>query len=95
MKCRREVGPDDGPTRAHQRVITSNYLQAIGSRVPEGRGFNPADTETSPTVAIVNETMAKRYWPGLSPIGRRVRFSDQELWREVVGVIGDVALGTR
>lgn len=86
----REVGPDDGPTRAHPRVITSNYLQAIGSRVREGRGFNPGDTETSPTVAIVNETMAKRYWPGASPIGRRVRFTDQEIWREVVGVIGDV-----
>jgi len=86
----REVGPDDGPTRAHPRVITSNYLQAIGSRVREGRGFNPADTETSPTVAIVNETMAARYWPGVSPIGKRVRFTDQEIWREVVGVIGDV-----
>jgi len=86
----RDVGPDDGPTRAHPRVITSNYLQAIGSRVREGRGFNPGDTETSPTVAIVNETMAKRYWPGVSPIGKRVRFTDQELWREVVGVIGDV-----
>ena len=42
------------------------------------------------TVAIVNETMAKRYWPGASPIGKRVRFTDQDIWREVVGVIGDV-----
>ena len=41
-------------------------------------------------MAIVNETMAERYWPGVSPIGKRVRFSDQELWREVVGVIDDV-----
>ena len=86
----REVGPDDGPTRAHPRVITSNYLQAIGSRVREGRGFNAGDIQTSPMVAIVNETMAKRYWPGGSPIGKRVRFTDQETWREVVGVIGDV-----
>lgn len=41
-------------------------------------------------VAIVNETMAKRYWPGASPIGKRVRFTDQDIWREVVGVVGDV-----
>ena len=34
--------------------------------------------------------MAKRYWPGASPIGKRVRFTDQDIWREVVGVIGDV-----
>ncbi len=86
----RDVGPDDGPTRAHPRVITSGYLQAIGSRVREGRGFNPGDTATAPTVAIVNETMAKRYWPGVSPLGKRVRFTDQDIWREVVGVIGDV-----
>jgi putative ABC transport system permease protein len=59
----RDVGPDDGPTRAHPRVVTSNYLQASGSRVREGRGFNPGDTETSRPVAIVNETMAKQYWP--------------------------------
>jgi putative ABC transport system permease protein len=86
----REVGPGDGPTRAHPRVVTSNYLQAIGSRVREGRGFVPSDTATSLPVAIVNETMAKRYWPGVSAIGGRVRFTDQETWREVVGIIGDV-----
>jgi putative ABC transport system permease protein len=86
----REVGPDDGPTRAHPRVVTSNYLRAIGSRVREGRGFLPSDTATAPPVAIVNETMAKRYWPGVSAIGGRVRFTDQEAWREVVGIIGDV-----
>jgi len=86
----REVGPDDGPTRAHPRVVTSNYIQAIGSKTKEGRGFLAGDTATAPMVAIVNETMARRYWPGVSPIGKRVRFSDQQDWREVVGVIGDV-----
>jgi len=86
----REVGPDDGPTRAHPRVVTSNYLQAIGSRVREGRGFLPTDTATSPMVAMVNETMARRYWPGASPVGQRVRFTDQDIWREVIGIVGDV-----
>jgi putative ABC transport system permease protein len=86
----RVVGPDDGPTRAHPRVVTSNYLQAVGSRIREGRGFVPSDTGTAPMVAIVNQTMARRYWPGASPIGKRVRFTDQETWREVVGIVGDV-----
>ncbi len=84
----REVGPDDGPTRAHPRVVTANYIQAIGAQVREGRGFVISDSTTSTQVAIVNETMAKRYWPGMSPLGKRVRFSDQEAWREIVGVIG-------
>jgi putative ABC transport system permease protein len=86
----REVGPDDGPTRAHPRVVTANYLQAIGAHLRDGRGFLASDATTSTQVAIVNETMAKRYWPGVSPIGKRVRFTDQDTWREVVGIIDDV-----
>ena len=82
--------PDEGPTRAHPRPVTTNYIQAVGAHIREGRGFLVSDTATSTPVAIVNETMAKRYWPGASAIGKRVRFTDQEAWREVVGVIGDV-----
>ena len=86
----RVVGPDDGPTRAHPRVVTINYLKAVGATIRDGRGFLPTDLETSLPVAIVNETMAKRYWPNASPLGKRVRFTDQDVWREVVGVVGDV-----
>jgi predicted permease len=86
----REVGPDDGPTRAHPRVVTSNYLQAAGAKIREGRGFLPSDTETSLQVAVINETMARRYWPGRSALGGRVRFTDQDIWREVVGIVGDI-----
>ena len=86
----REVGPDDGPTRAHPRPVTSNYLKAVGATIREGRGFLPSDVDSSLPVAIVNETMAKRYWPGASALGKRVRFTDQDIWREVVGIVGDV-----
>jgi putative ABC transport system permease protein len=86
----REVGPEDGPTRAHPRPVTGNYFKAAGATIREGRSFLPSDLETSTPVTIVNETMAKRYWPGASPLGRRVRFSDQDIWREVVGIAGDV-----
>jgi putative ABC transport system permease protein len=86
----REVGPDDGPTRAHPRVVTANYLQAAGATIREGRGLLPSDTGTSVQVTVINETMARRYWPGKSPIGGRVRFTDQEIWREVVGIVGDI-----
>jgi putative ABC transport system permease protein len=86
----RDVSADDGPTRAHPRPVTSNYLSAVGATIREGRGFLPSDLETSTPVAIVNETMARRYWPGASPIGKRLRFTDQDIWREVVGIVGDV-----
>jgi predicted permease len=67
-----------------------NYLKAAAATIVDGRGFLPSDIGSSLPVAIVNETMAKRYWPGASPIGKRVRFTDQEIWREVVGIVGDV-----
>jgi putative ABC transport system permease protein len=86
----RVVTPEDGPTRAHPRPVTANYLQAAGATIREGRGFLPSDTETSLQVTVINETMARRYWPGKSAIGGRVRFSDQDIWREVVGIVGDV-----
>ena len=86
----REIGPDDGPTRAHPRVVTANYLPAAGATIREGRGFLPGDVETSLPVTVINETMAKRYWPGKSAIGGRVRFTDQDIWREVVGIVGDI-----
>jgi putative ABC transport system permease protein len=86
----RDVGPDDGPTRAHPRVVTANYLQAAGATIREGRGLLPTDTETSVQVAVINETMARRYWPGRTALGGRVRFTDQDVWREVVGIVGDI-----
>ena len=86
----RDVGPDDGPTRAHVRSVTSHYVEAIGAHIREGRGFAPADSTTAPTVAIVNDTMARRYWPDASPIGKRVRLTLEDTWREVVGVVDDV-----
>ena len=48
-----------------------------------------ADHEQSRQVAIVNQTMADRYWPGASPLGRRVRLGGTQEWREVVGVVAD------
>jgi putative ABC transport system permease protein len=82
----------DAPTRAHPRGVTPGYMEAMGLQLVAGRGFTDADRADSPRVAIVNETMARRYWPGASPIGRRVAFAyiDTPQWREVVGVVRDV-----
>ena len=80
----------DSPTRAHPRSVTPNYFRALGVTVVSGRGFTAADNENAPRVAIVNETMARRYWPNASPVGKRVRFNGTEEWMEVVGIIADV-----
>jgi putative ABC transport system permease protein len=79
----------DVPTRAHVRAVTRHFFEAMGMRMAGGRQFGADDHEKSLPVAIVNQTMADRYWPGTSPIGRRVRLGGPEEWREVVGVVGD------
>jgi putative ABC transport system permease protein len=85
----REAEPD-GPTRAHPRSVTPGYFSAMGIRVTGGRAFTDRDRANTPLVAIVNDTMARRYWPGQSPVGRRIRLGGTEDWREVVGVVFDV-----
>ena len=81
---------EDGPTRAHPRSVTPGYLPAAGMQVMQGRGLVDAD-RTGPRVTVINETMARRYWPGRSPLGARVRFSaEDDRWYEIVGIVGDV-----
>jgi putative ABC transport system permease protein len=80
----------DVPTRAHPRAVTPGYFQAIGITLLAGRPFTAADSATAPKVAIVNDTMAKRYWPGSSPIGKRVRLGGTEEMIDVVGIVADV-----
>jgi predicted permease len=85
----REPDPDT-PTRAHPRSVTPGYFNAMGVQLKAGRAFTPADTADAPLVVIVNETMARRYWPDESPIRRRITLAGTQVWREVVGVVGDV-----
>ena len=78
---------------AHYRMISPDYFRALGIKLRGGRAFTPADRADSLPVAIVNETFARQYWHGASPIGARLRLDDGEKvprMVEVVGVIGDV-----
>src|SRR5204863_1248639 len=65
-------------------------FEAMGIRRLCGRAVRDSDTRTSTRVVLVNETLARQQWPGDDPIGRRVRFDDEEVWMTVVGVVGDI-----
>ena len=80
----------DAPTRAHPRSITPGYFKAMGVTLREGRAFTTADSVTGAKVAIVNDTMARRYWPGESAVGKRIGLAGSTEWITVVGVIADV-----
>jgi putative ABC transport system permease protein len=72
-------------------VTCPNYFVTMGIPVLEGREFSHADTLTSPSVIIINETMARRFWPNENPIGRAIRLGDPSGPRlTVIGVVGDV-----
>jgi putative ABC transport system permease protein len=86
----REVGENDPPTRMHPRIVTDGYFRSMGIPIVSGRGFGPEDHDGSMPVVVVSETSARRYWPGLDPVGRRMRFTGDENWRTVIGVAGDV-----
>ena len=83
-------GTRDAPTRAHPRAVTGDYFRTMGIALESGRLFTAFDRRDSPFVAVVNETMANRYWPGTSPVGKRVLWTGTENWLEVVGVVRDV-----
>jgi putative ABC transport system permease protein len=83
--------PGSEPT-ADFRLATDDYFDALGIRLVAGRTFTSRDTVGTPPVVIVNETLARRYWPGEDPVGRRIVMGRGESRRtlEVVGVVGDV-----
>ena len=84
--------PDDAD--AVYTVISSGYLRALRIPLVSGRDFTGADTASSGGVAIVSSEMARRYWPGRSPLGDRIQFDSMygsgAPWLTVVGIAADV-----
>jgi putative ABC transport system permease protein len=74
-------------------VITPNYFRAMGIPFLAGRDFSDADARDSMRVTIIDERLAREYWPNESPLGKRVRFGppeSNEPWHTIVGVVGAV-----
>ncbi len=76
--------------RAGYQIVMPGYFAAMGIPVTAGRDFRKTDTRTEAPVVLVNETFARQCWPGLDPVGRRVRFDDDAGWMTVVGVVRDI-----
>jgi putative ABC transport system permease protein len=77
-----------GPSAFLSRV-SPGYFRTLGVPLRQGREFGPQDRQGSLPVAIINEAMAHRYWPGENPLGKRL-IADGAAWRTVVGVVGNV-----
>jgi putative ABC transport system permease protein len=77
---------------AYFGTVSGGYFEAMGIPLVAGRTFLDRDVANAPGVAVVSASLARRYWPGESPIGKRLRFDDDPSapWVTVVGLAGDV-----
>jgi putative ABC transport system permease protein len=76
-------------------IITPGYLEAMRIPLVRGRSLEERDVHDTPQVLLVSQGLADRFWPNQNPIGKRIKLPwnpgrDDEPWREVVGVVGDV-----
>jgi predicted permease len=82
-----------GVYTAYSRVPVPGYFRSIGQPIVQGRDFNPNDTADAPLVCIVSQSIAKRFWPNDSAIGKRIRWGrldGNRPWFTIVGVVGDM-----
>jgi predicted permease len=74
---------------ASSGYVSEDYFRAMSIPLLEGRFFNASDTREAPEAVIVDDKLAKRFWPNESALGKRMRRGDSGPWRTVVGVVAD------
>ena len=79
----------------NERDVSPNYLPTLKARLVRGRLFSEAEDKSKPRVIVINETLARKYFPGEDPIGQKVGTGDlaPEAMREIIGVVGAVREG--
>jgi predicted permease len=85
--------PPAGRIEVEFRRALHRYFETMRIPVLRGRGFDERDAPDAPPVVVVNQTLARRVFPGEDPLGRRLRTGPNGPWMEVIGVIGDVRHG--
>ena len=78
---------------AYSRVPVPGYFKGMGQPLVQGRDFNTSDTADSSLVCIISQSIAKRFWPNDSPIGKRIRWGrldGSRPWFTIVGVVGNM-----
>ncbi|MFL6594806.1 MAG: ABC transporter permease [Chthoniobacterales bacterium] len=94
IEGRPELPESDWPSTTYY-AITPDYFRAMGIRLMRGRAFTAQDDKQAPHVAIINETLARQFFPNEDPIGKRINIPNDapgspKKWREIVGIVADV-----
>lgn len=85
----RYEGKDRKESQVGSLIVSPGYFGTLGIPVEKGREFSPADRAEAPPVAIVNQAMARRFWPSGDPVGARLTLDGEPEPVEVVGVVRD------
>ena len=77
---------------ADERLVSGRYFQAMEIPLRQGRFFDDQDTAANPPVTIIDENMARQFWPGQNPVGKRIQFGlmSKPTWLTIAGVVGRV-----
>jgi putative ABC transport system permease protein len=86
----RDPAPGETEAPVDLRIASTDYFGTLGIPVLQGRVFTDADHADALPVAVVNTSLARRFWGDRNPIGQRISIDGGEGWRTVVGVVGDV-----
>lgn len=90
IEGRPPLAPSDLPN-TNFFAITPDYPKAMGIRLLRGRLFTEQDNDKAPHVALINETMARQYFPNEEPLGKRISVTNgPDTWREIVGIVNDI-----
>ena len=97
-----QMAPGESLISPYRVEATPGYLEALGVPLKAGRLFNDSDTENAPLVVIVDEALARKFWPGQNPIGRRLWRPENpqnlttpapdQKWITVIGVVGETKM---
>ena len=77
---------------AQTAAVSPDYFTALRLPVQQGRVFSASLKAEDPAEVVVNASLARRMWPGENPLGKRLRFVDNDKWMEVIGVVGDARM---
>ena len=89
----RPLGPGEVPPEVNLRAADPGYFSAMRIPLRQGRVFAASDTADTPVVAVIDQAMARRFWPDGQPLGKRLKLGgaeSQSPWMTIVGVVGDI-----
>ena len=84
--------PGESVPVINNRAVSPGYFEAMGTPILRGRGILPSDVAGVPPVVVIDETVARQYWPGGDPLGKRIRISSDSStpWLTIVGIAPNV-----